>query len=442
MITRLLNLYERLRSSLWVVPALLTVGAFILSQLTMLADAWIQQAGIQVPLLFPGGLQGARHVLGALVASMVSLTTISFSMMMVVLTLASSQFGPRVLRNFLSDRVNQVALGVFVATFVYCLGVLSRVPESDGSSMDTPRLAVTLAVALTLLSLGTLISFIHHIARSIQASQVVMRAHGELQRSIRTVYPDLDDETKPADPPAAAPERPAGPAREVRAERPGYLQAIATDEVLKFARTHDAWVQLHLKPGQFVNSGDRVAEVWARSEPPPTEALAKSARDWLVLGPERTGEQDVQFGFRQITEIATRALSPGINDPATAVSCIDYIGEALADLAARRQPPTVSCDEDGRPRCQRPQDQFTDIAAVVFDNLRVYGRGHPEVMRRLVAVLAHLAPRLQEPGENQWALTALESLATEAKHLGATTDRERYEAKCADTREVLEAAAG
>lgn len=440
MFTRLRNLFERLRSSLWVVPGMLTLGAFLLAQIAIFTDGWTQKEGIKIPFLFPGGLAGARQILGALVTAMVSLTTISFSVMMVVLTLASNQFGPRVLRNFLTDRVNQTALGVFVATFVYALVVLSRLPDSGDNGFQTPRLAVTLAVVLTLGSLATLIYFIHHVARSIQASDIVLRAHQELQRSINVIYPESvgQPSRKPASTAEATPPRPAGHRQTITADRVGYVQAIAADEVMTYAVEHDALVEFKVQPGQFIGCGDPIAEVDLPSGESDDD-LPKRGRTWLVIGTERTGEQDVQYGFRQLTEIAVRALSPGINDPTTAVSCIDYIGENLRELSGRDIPSPERADDEGRLRVIAPRDSFTHTAGIVFRNLRCYARGHPEVMSRLVDALGALAPCLREKRGRAWYLETLVSLMAEAKHLGAEEDQIRLREKCESTRDLLPA---
>lgn len=432
MITRLRNLLERLRSSLWVLPATLTLGAAILSELALLADGWIQRETLALPFLFPGSLEGARQVLGALVGSMVSLTTISFSIMMVVLTLASNQFGPRVVRNFLSDRLNQVTLGVFVATFVYCLLVLGRLPEPQEGALSTPRLAVTLALALTLASLGMLISFIHHVACSIQASHVVLRAHHELQRSINTIYPEALGEDAPTRD-ARRRELEQDRAFRVKMDRPGYIQAITTDGVMAFAEERDAFVRLLVKPGQFVTGGDEVAEVSFREGGIDAET-ERVVRGWLVLGAERTGEQDAQYGFRQISEVALRALSPSINDPSTAVSCIDYIGANLDELAMRRFADPERADDDGQIRVIGPRDGFPEIAAAAVDNLRCYARGHPEVMMHLARMLGSLGRRVRRPDDAAWTRAALAALRAEAEHLSAPVDRDRFCAVCDSAR--------
>ncbi len=436
--THFSNWYERLRSSLWIVPAALTLASVVFSQFVLQVDDWITREQIHIPYLYPGGVEGSRQVLGALTGSMVSLTTISFSVMMVVLTLASNQFGPRVLRNFLADRFNQVALGVFVATFLYRLLVLGRVPEPGQDGHATPRLAVTVALALTTASLGFLIGFIHHVARSIQASHVVLQAHLEERRVIDALYPeDLGREREGASP-RELPDDFERNAQTVVSRVAGYVQAVHGDDIVAFACTHDVLVRLCAKPGGFVTVGEPIAKISHYHDRGPIKVdLEKLTHGWIEIDSERTGEQDAQYGLRQLTEIAVRALSPGINDPTTALSCIDYIGDNLARLARRSIPSSQRLDEHETLRAILPRDGFVEIAAAACEALRHYGRGHPEVMQRLVAMLAGLAPRLRRPADRAWVRDALAGMENEADHLAARRDRMNFRHHCRQARDAL-----
>ncbi len=427
--TRWHNLQERLRATLWLPPAILAAGAAAAAELSLRFDAWIAARGIDPPFLYPGGVSAARDVLGTLAGSMISLTTISFSVMMVVLTLASNQFGPRVLRNFTADRFYQVVLGVFVATFAFCLLVLGRLPGDAFAEGPPPRFTVTLALALAFGSLATLIAFIHHVARSIQASQIVLRAHHEACRSIDALYPgNLGNEVK-APGRSAADFAAAEPRCTITADRAGYVQTLSIDELMDFAREHDAVVELLIKPGHFISTGRPLMRLHGNAALA-VEKLADKLRPCVILGAERTGEQDAQYGIRQLMEIAIRSLSPGINDPVTAVACIDYIGENLLTLARRDLPGRERCDDEGKLRVIVSRDDFAEIAAAAFDNLRHYGRGHPEVMGQLSAILRHLAPELQRPSDRRWFDRTVAELRDEAEYLPGAGDRRRFEHKC------------
>ncbi|MCF3648233.1 DUF2254 domain-containing protein [Synoicihabitans lomoniglobus] len=437
MITRWNNLYERLRSSLWLVPSLLAVSAGLAAEIALHIDLWLLRENYTPPFLYPGNIAGARQVLGTLAASMVSLTTISFSVMMVVLTLASNQFGPRVLRNFLSDRFYQVVLGIFVATFAYSLFVLGRLPDVDDPGSAVPRFAVTFALVMTFTSLATLIGFIHHVARSVQASQIVQQAHREACRTILAVYPDALGQDQFDETPIPREDYASNITLEVRADRAGYVQAISVDDVMSFAVENDIVVEFHIKPGHFISTRSLLATLHGKlpADEKPTRERIRSA---VLLGSERTGEQDAQYGVRQLMEIGIRSLSPGINDPVTAISCIDYLCEDLAELARRILPPEQRYDENGQLRVVVRRDDFADIASAAFDNLRHYGRSHPEVMNRLAVGLAMIAGEVHREPDRQWMRAALRDLRAEAENLPHQTDRKRFDACCAEAASTLD----
>lgn len=425
---RLRNLWARLRGSLWLLPSVFTVSAFVLAEAAIRIDDLIESADLRdLPVIYPGSAEGARQVLGTLAGSMVSLTTISFSVMMVVLTLASSQFGPRVLRNFLADRLNQSVLGTFVATFVYCVIVLGRVPNPDQLG-QVPRLAVSLGLLLTLGSLGMLIAFIHHVARSIQSSEIVRQAYRLAVNSIEGLYPEPlraaeGDAPPPESPPASPPEH------VIRAGSSGYVQAVDVDAAIAYACEHEGYVRLTVQPGDFVLTGDAVIELW-RGCPAPRDPEAL-ARRWVVLGPERTPEQDARYGLEQLAEIGTRALSPGTNDPNTAVECIDHVGAALAKLVARRLPHTCRRCEDTL-RAWMPQPTFGDIAGAALNPLRHYGRQHPRVVERLALTLSLIEARAQRPSDRQWLREQRRRLAEQLQDIPDQQARLQLQRLCAD----------
>ncbi|WP_221030595.1 DUF2254 domain-containing protein [Actomonas aquatica] len=431
--TRWHNLLERLRATLWVLPALLACGAAALAEIAIWVDDHFGSALENLPVLYPGGIEGGRQVLTTLAGSMVSLTTISFSVMMVVLTLASNQFGPRVLRNFTADRFYQIVLGVFVSTFAYCLLVLGHLSADESTGAPVPRLTISLALVLALGSLATLIAFIHHVARSVQASYIVLRAHHETCRTIAAMFPEeLGDE-----PPSDVDDRVADyadrePHFTIHADRAGYVQALNVEDLLEFAAAHDLVIELTVKPGQFITRDTELARLHGDSLPNDLDEkqLCATGRSWVLLGAERTGEQDCQYGVRQLTEIGVRCLSPGINDPVTAVACIDYLTENLISLARRAFPSRCRVDEDNQLRAIVRRDDFADIADAAFDNLRHYGREHPEVACRLADSLRILAPHLRRPADRAWAERTLAALRLEIDQLTAERDRQAFATAC------------
>ena len=363
--TRLGYWWEALRGSFWLLPAAMTAAAIGLSFAAVAVDR-ATEAEELFGWTYRGGPDGARGVLATIAGSMVTVAGVVFSITVVALSLASQQFGPRLIRNFTRDRGNQLVLGTFVATFVYCLLVL-RTVNGTGKATFVPELGVTVGVGLALASLGVLIYFIHHVAVSIQASAVVERVGAELDGLIGEVYPEeIGERAEPADRPAEAP--PAD-ARAVRADATGYVVAVDADAVLRVAAGSDLVVHLPTPPGRFVRRGDAVALVVAAGGRLP-DGVEEDLRNAVTVGPTRTGYQDVEFGLLQLTEIAVRALSPGVNDPFTAAECVDRLGDALGRLAWRTFPaaeralPDADDREPLRDRADALRGRFPHSASV------------------------------------------------------------------------------
>ncbi|MGH3404459.1 MAG: DUF2254 domain-containing protein [Streptosporangiaceae bacterium] len=279
-----------------------------------------------------GTADAARQILTAIAAAVITVVGVVFSIILVTLTLASTQFGPRMLRNFIRDRGTQVTLGTFVATFVYAVLVLASIdPGPHGAFV--PHLGITVTLALMVVALGVLIFFIHHTAISIQLPQVIASIAAELSEAIR-VQGTQDVPPVPAAGPAAAEltalmEASGGV---VRAPVSGYLQVIRHELLVSFAAEERTVMALNYRPGHFLVQGHPYAVVW------PPEAAARIS-DVLgrahVTGPYRTLTQDLSFGVDQLVEIAIRALSAAVNDTFTALTCIDWLGDSRVTACAR-----------------------------------------------------------------------------------------------------------
>ncbi len=393
--------------SLWFVPTLMTVAAIGLAVGTVRLDEALDLAPrASRPWAFGGGADGARGVLGTIAGSMITVTGTVFSITIVALQLASGQFTPRVLRTFTGDRGVQVVLGVFLATFTYALLVLRTVrAEEDartGAEAFVPAVSVTVAVAFALLSIGSLIYFIHRIARAIQAATVVDHVVADTGAALdRRLPPQTAD--APTTPGGVA--VPDEPPATVRAETSGYLQAVGEGALLDLGtdaprdagtgppRDPRAVAPLTLRiastVGEFVLEGAPLAEVWPAAAC--TDRLAGAVRGACTLGRERTHEQDVELGFRQLADIATKALSPGVNDPTTATICVDRLGQLLVRAARDPDGPVVRDDDAGRVRVLLPTPPFGRLVDTAFAQIRHFGAGDAVVMAHLVGVLGRVA---------------------------------------------------
>ena len=361
----------------WAVPLLFAIAAAALALAVTAIDDSLDTS-LRLPLLFAGGPEGARALLAAIITSMISFTGLVFSITIVVLQLTSSQFSPRVLRNFLDDRGTQMALGVFVATFVYALVVLRAVRGTAQVEPFVPQLAVTVAFLLVLVSVLVFLGYINHIAQSIRAATII----ASIADDTRT----LVDARLPADArPTPVLPVPAGPARTVTADRAGVVQWVDDEALGEAVEGSDVTVELLRAVGEFVAEGAPLARVhgaWPHDE--------EQVRAAVHLGRERSMDQDLGFGIRQLVDIAERALSPGINDPSTAVQATDQLHDILRRFATRPVPPRQRLTSDGRLAVSVPQAQFADLLALAFDEIAHWGEDSPRIQRRVQVALLDL----------------------------------------------------
>ncbi len=425
--------WERLRTSLWLVPSIMTSGAVGLA--LALLSFGDRPAGEHVPLVrwfYSGSPEGARELLSAIAGSMITVAGVTFSVTVVALALASQQYGPRLLRNFMRDLGNQIVLGTFIATYLYCLLVLRSIrgPDSDGF---VPHLAVTAGLVLAIASLGVLIYFIHHVTSSIQASSLVAIVGRDLEEAIDRLYPSSIGHP-PKEAPFAPPKLPPDfddRARLISASDSGYLQAVDSDCLMQISTDHDLLMKLDYRPGHFINRGNVIARVWPASRLSAT--LEESIVEAFVLGDERTLTQDVEFAVDQLVEVAVRALSPGINDPFTAITCLDRLGAGLSRLAERRMPSAYRHDENGRLRVVAAPVTFAGVVDAAFNAIRQYGRSSAPVTIRMLDTIRRIAEHVRTD-EARAALSrqagmiergSQEALLDQGDH---NEVRERYEA--------------
>lgn len=385
---RISAIQEALRSSLWFIPALCVISVVALALATIEVD---HRAGPQghVAFAFSGGPASAQIILSTIASSMITFTGLVFSITMVVLQLASGQFSPRVLRTFLRDRISQFSLGTFVATFTYALVVLRSIRLVTATSTGyVPGLSITVAFALVLFSLGVFVSYIHHIAQSIRVVSIIESVADEARRLIDELYPANPD---PSPPPGSAAEL-ADP-RVIRAPRAGVVLDMDASGLVEVARQHGAVLALVAAVGDFVPEGAPLFHVFGGDGTLADEEATRRIR----MGIERTMQQDLAFGFRQLVDIAERALSPSVNDPTTAVQAIDRIHDLLRRLATRPFPSGLLCDREGRLRLTFPTATWEGYVELGVQEIRQYGSRSMQVARRLRAMLDDLLTIAMQP---------------------------------------------
>ena len=385
---RLLTLWEKVHTSFWFVPGLVIGTAVLLGVFTLWLDRQVDDAYVNsLPFVFHDGVEGARSLLSAVAGSMITVTGVTFSVMIVAFTLASSQFTPRLLRNFMRDVGNQVVLGIFIATFAYCLWILRVVGGPTGDFI--PRISVSCAFALTGVSIGALVYFIHHAASLIQAQGIIATIARELEGALDPLYPEGMGDSCGVAPPQDLPTDFADESVEVCAKGSDYVEAIDGEGLIALTMKYDLLVELAHRPGDFAVEGEVIARAYPADRV--TKEVAASINDVFVFGGQRTQTQDPQFVLGELVEIAVRALSPGINDPATAVLCVDRLGAAMARVAARPIPSTHRYGADGRLRIVAKHYGFRGLIEAAFNPIRQYGRDSVAVTIRLLDALRRIA---------------------------------------------------
>lgn len=375
------SLRDKIKTSLWIVPVGYTVGAAALALALLKLDTYL--SSFSAWFLYRGGAEGARALLATIASSMLNIAGLVFSITILVLQLASSQFSPRVLRTFLQDRVTQRSLGMFLGSFVYAMVLLPSVRSSDDNIDEfIPEIGIFVAFALVMISIGFFVRYIHHMAHSIRVVNIMARVGKETRRSLDRLYPDqILDESE------SCPPRPEGPPDLVLVNsRPGGV-IISMDEqaLMDAASAHDVVIGAIHAIGDFVPEGSPLWQVWGTCE---KDALEPER--WVVIAEERTPHQDAIFGFRQLVDIAERALSPGINDPTTATQALDRLHDLLRCLSRRRIPSPMRVDDQNRLRLVLPRPDWADYVTLSFEEILTYGTGSVQVLRRARLALEDL----------------------------------------------------
>ncbi len=405
MISKLHYWWQETRTSFWFVPAVIVLGAVGLAIGLIALEAGI---GVHLderwPLLFGAGAASSRGLLSAVASSMITVAGVVFSITIVALSLTSSQYTSRVLRNFMRDRMNQVVLGVFLGVFAYCLVVLRTIRSGDEGAF-VPSLAVLGGLVLAFVGTAFLIYFIHYIAMSIQASSIVALAADETIAAVDQLFPKAvsDDADGDTDGDGGADADAAAVPREqiwsvVAARKTGYIVSVDGDSLRSLAQKHRRVVRMERGIGEFVVEGTPLASMAGGDGADDEEAAELNAV--YVISRQRTVQQDVGFGIRQIVDIALKGLSPGINDTTTAEMCVDYLGAILARLAAREiAPPRRGNEEDSHVIAQGPC--FESLLAEAFDQIRQNAEGNVSVLIRMLQSLEVVAVQTVKPGRRQ-----------------------------------------
>jgi uncharacterized membrane protein len=380
---------ESLRTTLWVLPAIEIAAAVVLFLATYAIDRAAYRGELDLPAwVNNGSADASRQILTAIAAAVITVVGLVFSITIVALTLASTQFGPRMLRNFIRDRGTQLTLGTFVATFVYAVLALGSVSSGNGGDF-VPHLSITVALALVLIDLAVLVFFIHHVAKSIQLPEVIASIAGDLAAAIDVEVANgsrvAADEHGPSEREIRCRLEESGAV--IPATTSGYLQFVRYGTLVEIAAGTDAVIELLHRPGHFVVEGLALARVWPADR---ADDVERSLRRLHAAGANRTLMQDLAFAIDQLVEIAIRALSPAVNDTFTAMTCVDWLGSGLSKLTAHWNPRAVHRDGFGDIRVIAAEPSYARLVDRAFDKIRQAGRGMPAVMIRQLDALTHV----------------------------------------------------
>ncbi|NQV25902.1 MAG: DUF2254 domain-containing protein [Rhodopirellula sp.] len=435
---RFSHFWNHLRSSFWFMPSMIVVASIVLAAILIEADYAVSNQWLaQWPRLFGSGAEGSRGMMSTIAGSMMTVVGVTFSMVLMVLAMASSQYTSRILRNFIRSRITQVVLGIFAGIFTYCLIVLRTIRSGDEGSF-VPSLAVSFGFVLALGGVGALIFFIHHIASSIQASSIIASVAEETIAAIDRIFPDNlgqgpsddDDDEQPRRPPS---ERKW---RAVMAGESGYIQSVDSEALVRLARDRNTIVWMDHGIGEFVVQNSTLASL--ALEEPPDQATIDDLQATFSISRHRSVDQDAAFGIRQIVDIALKALSPGINDTTTAIMCVDYLTAIMARIAPR-QIPSSRRYEEGKLQIIAKGPSFESLLAESFDQIRRNAKGDVAIMSRMLGAFHTLATLTASPRRRRVLGEQVDWIAELAERsIDSAHDRMRIDTRLARVREVLE----
>ena len=439
--TWILNLWDSFRTSFWFVPSLCTLAAVVMAGVLPWIDGQVSENVVEhFPWLISTSAS-ARSALGAMAGAMVTVAGVVLSITVVALSMTSSQYGPRLLRTFMSNSSTQFALGMFIATSTYCLLVLREVRGGPEEEAFVPHLSVSLGVLLSVFSIGVLIYFIHEVSLSVQAPTVVQMVAAEIDGSIERLYPDamgasLDSVEGHGE--VVMQLAALGDSySECVTTQEGYMQAIDAEGVLRLANQHDVVIHLLQRPGDFMVRSRPLAHVWPAGRD--ADEIERKLNDLVIVGNRRTPRQDAECAILEMVEIAVRALSPGINDPFTAINCVDRLAASLSRFAQKQIPSPFRRDDDGRLRVIALNRTFDDLLNSALNQIRRYGERDIAVTTRLLTGLKLIFDVTLTERDRNSVLQHVKVIAEASEHaIAVESDRKSIHLLCHELLQSVE----
>lgn len=413
------NVISLVRSKFWLLPGLIMIASAGLAW-WLLTDGDVIGPDTEATRwwLYSGEAATARDLLSSLLGGLMTMTSLVVSITFVILTLAASQLGPRLIAIFMRDRQIQGVLGLFIGTILYIVLIMRSLDDTLGRE-GVPHLAITTGTVLSILCLLALVFYLHKIARLIVADNVVTAVSHELRQTFIAILPLLRDQDDSDE--GAWRAETDQPAWSLSLGKSGYVQVVNYQDLQALAQKHGSVLEVMVRAGHHVLEGGE--HVIVRSESEPSEAIKTKIRAAFTVGQSGTSAQDPEHGIRQLVEIATRALSPGINDPFTAIAVIDQLGSSLEIAFARGHQTRIFRDEDGGVRVVADRTDDEGLLATAFNSIRQAGGGYPAIMIHLAGIIQKLAPAVRTTRQHRGLLEQLERLS-ETAALSAMTNRD------------------
>ena len=333
--------------------------------------------------------QVAQVILAGIGASIMTVVSIVFAILLMTLTLASMQFSPRIIVGFARDGVTQWTLGVFLGTFSYCMAALPAARSLPHPF--APVVTVMGAMILALTCVAWLLFFVHHISQAISVNQIVHRIASETEVVVDDIMP------RPRRPRYAQVDERVDALKwelAISSEESGYIRFIDVKRLLDLAKSYHVKIQVLRRVGHFVPQGVPFLRI-SRAERATADRV-EELRSAFDLGPSRTLQQDVEFGILQIVDIALKAISPAVNDPSTAISCVDQLGRILIRVASREPPESLLYDPPGTLRVYVPWPSFEHLLDSAFEQIRMYSKTDVAVSLRMLRALGDIAATTQD----------------------------------------------
>ncbi len=391
---KLRQIWSNLWPSFWFMPSLIVAFSIAFAVVVIKIDStWNGRWFIQWPFLFGAKAEGARGMISTIAGSMMSVMGVTFSITLVALALASSQYTSRILRNFMNSRVTQAAIGTFAGIFTYCLIVLRTIRSGEEGAF-VPNLAVFFGFILALGGVWVFIFFIHHIASSIQASSIIASVAHETIAAIDRLFPEELEHEHDEDENQVLQELAELNWRAVPSMKSGYIQSVDNAALMRVARDMKTIVRMERGIGEFAVQSAALVSI-ALEDPPDQETIAALQATYSI-SLHRNVEHDMAFGIRQIVDMALKALSPGVNDVTTAIMCVDYLTAILARLAPRPIPSSHRYKK-GELRVIAKGPGFESLLAESFDQIRANAENNVAIMSRMIHALHTLDGLTADP---------------------------------------------